>query len=195
LHDFCHIKELPHHGSESIPTSNQRQATIALLQPLGNTDILESCRRARAICPSNSAPNSCRDAKNKFLNFDPLSETWRQEMMKRPPYTRLVFDRTLPPRGIDNSPEIYWDHKMPEKVRLTIRGSEVITLPRTFASTTVIRAKGEVVSFDALFDPEAGVSVRSVKVLKSQFVALGQTRETAEVNRLKNSNAGVAIEG
>ncbi|RAK74296.1 uncharacterized protein BO72DRAFT_516825 [Aspergillus fijiensis CBS 313.89] len=102
LHDFCHIEELPH-----IPTSNQCQATIALLQPLRNTDILESCRRARAICGSNSAPNSCRDAKHEFLNFDSPSKAWRQEMMKRPTYTRLVFDRTLPPRGIDKSPELY----------------------------------------------------------------------------------------
>ncbi|RAH47577.1 uncharacterized protein BO95DRAFT_326329, partial [Aspergillus brunneoviolaceus CBS 621.78] len=148
------------------------QATIALLQPLRNTDILESCRRARAICGSNSAPNSCRDAKHEFLNFDSPSKAWRQEMMKRPTYTRLVFDRTLPPRGIDKSPELYWNHRMPEKVSLAIRDSDVITLARTIALTTVMRAKVEIVSFDALFDPKEGVSVRSVKVLKSQLVAL-----------------------
>lgn len=83
---------------------------------------------------------------------------------------------------------------MPEKVSLAIRDSDVITLARTIALTTVMRAKVEIVSLDALLDPKKGVSVRSVKVLKSQLVALGRARETAEVNRLKNSNAGAAIE-
>ncbi|PYI14503.1 hypothetical protein BO99DRAFT_485150, partial [Aspergillus violaceofuscus CBS 115571] len=190
LHEFYRVEELPHLSSKSTPTPRQLQATIALLQPLRKTDILESCRQPRA-----TPYTGCRNARHEYLNLDPLSKAWRQQMMKLPPFGRLVFDLTLPPRDTSQSPEIYGDHNIPEKVCCVVETRDITTLVRSISLTTVMRAKSEVTSFDVVFNQEDGVPVKGMEGLKGQLVALSQAKGTAEANKRKNANAGVKIDG
>ncbi|PYH80489.1 hypothetical protein BO82DRAFT_355455 [Aspergillus uvarum CBS 121591] len=190
LHDFYHAEELPPLGSESTSIPHQRQATIALLQPFWNTNILESCRQSRA-----TTNTGFRDARYEYLNLDPLSKAWRQQMMKLPLFARLVFDLTLPPRDTCHSPEIYGDQKIPEKVCCVVETRDTMNLVRSIALTTVMRAKSKVVSFDVVFNQEDGLFVEGIKILKGQLVALSQAKGTAEGNKRKNANAGVEVDG
>ncbi|PYI33235.1 hypothetical protein BP00DRAFT_424103 [Aspergillus indologenus CBS 114.80] len=190
LHDFYRVEELSPLGSKSTSIPHQHQATIALLQPLRNTDILESCRQPRA-----TPYTGCRNARHAYLNLDPLSKAWRQQMMKLPPFARLVFDLTLPPRDTRQSPEIYGDDNIPEKVCCVVETRDIMTLVRSIALTTVMRAKRKVASFDVVFNQEDGVSVKGMEILKGQLVALSQAKGTAEANKRKNANAGVEIDG
>ncbi|GKZ86041.1 hypothetical protein AnigIFM56816_000891 [Aspergillus niger] len=153
-----------------------RQAKLALLHPLSKADILESCR-CRTNPPTD--PQLCRYTcdrfRHEFLNLHPLGKMWREELMKIPPFSHLIFDLTLPPNAPnDNNTEppsrwIYWDISMPQESSLGIHDKEVMNIVKTIALTTRIRTKSGNVSFDVVYDPTDGAPVKTMKALQQQL--------------------------
>ncbi|GFN10752.1 sulfite reductase [NADPH] hemoprotein beta-component [Aspergillus tubingensis] len=181
LQEFCLTDDLSRLSIDQGSEPHIRQAKLALLHPLGKANILELCR-----CPTNAPTHqpcryTCDRSRSEFLNLHPLGKAWRKELMKIPPFSRLIFDLTLPPHSPnDNTTEtpkqwIHWDTSMPQEANLGINAKEVANIVTTIALTTRMRMKGDEVSFGIIYDPTDGAHVRNMKGIQKQLAALGTT--------------------
>ncbi|BCR99670.1 uncharacterized protein AKAW2_50012S [Aspergillus luchuensis] len=179
LQEFCLTEDLSRLSIDQESEPRIRQAKLALLHPLRKANILESCR-CRTDAPTDQLCHyTCDRSRHEFLNLHPLGKTWRKELMKIPPFSRLIFDLTLPPHSPnDNTTEtpngwIHWDTSMPQEASLGIHAKEVANIVTTIALTTRMRMKGDEVSFGIIYDPTDGAHVRNMKGIQKQLAALG----------------------
>ncbi|RAL12941.1 uncharacterized protein BO97DRAFT_49051 [Aspergillus homomorphus CBS 101889] len=98
LQEFCVREDLSRLSIEPKPVSHLRQATISLLHPLEKANKLELCRPKMDLSTISESPRrNCDRYKHEYLDLQPLGKIWRQELIKIPPFSRLIFDLTLPP--------------------------------------------------------------------------------------------------
>jgi hypothetical protein len=165
-------KLLPDSGSQTPPT------TLVLLQPLANADMLASCRDPDSRLVRKPNGSVCGASNHEYLNIQPLSLAWRQAVIKAPPISQLTFDLTLPKHeGDEIFEKVYWDTGMPREGGLAVRTQDVMTLAITIATGTRMRADG-VLKFGVAYDETEGVSIKAMKLLEKQLLALGPEYKT-----------------
>ncbi|PKX99682.1 uncharacterized protein P174DRAFT_438116 [Aspergillus novofumigatus IBT 16806] len=169
-------------GGAPQPESQTRKARLVLLQPLVNAELLEACR----ICNDNGLLTS----ENEFLNIQPLSRAWRRAITSIPPFSHLIFDLTLPKETEelnDTFHQVHWDTFIPEEKSLGVPLRDVLTLVRTIATGTKIRASGDV-RFEVVYEEvegAKGIAPRAIASLKKQLLALSQ-----QVREVKDREKG-----
>ncbi|RAL15520.1 uncharacterized protein BO97DRAFT_214471 [Aspergillus homomorphus CBS 101889] len=176
LQEFCLSEDLSRLSIESGSIPHTRRARLSLLHPLEKDDILALCRPKLDLSTVSESPRRhCDHSKHEYLNLQPLGKIWRKELIKVPPFSRLVFDLTLPPSYCNakesSSRRIYWDTSTPQEPSLLIPTKDVFNIVNTIALTTRMRIKAEA-SFDICDDLTGGMSLSAMKALKNQVIAL-----------------------
>lgn len=154
--------------------SKLQQVELAILQPLANADLFDNCRDPESRTMRNRNGSLGGASNCKYLNIQPLSKSWRDELLKVPPVSRLIFDLTLPKRGENNNGsaiKVYWDTAMPEEDCFGIHIRDVMTLVVTIATESRMRTNGAV-SFEVIYDDTEGISLKATALLKKQLLAL-----------------------
>ena len=174
LQGFCGTKGLSSLDNNSFKLSPEsasqpQQMKLVLLQPLANADILKDCRD----------PNfRCLTSNREYLNLQPLSRRWRQELIKITPIPTLIFDLTLPNEGEENNhtfTKVYWDTAMPQEDSIGIHTRDVMTLVITIATEMRMRTNGDVL-FEVIYNDTEGVSLKGMSLLKKQLLALSNNK-------------------
>ncbi|EEA21204.1 conserved hypothetical protein [Talaromyces marneffei ATCC 18224] len=183
LQGFCGTKELSSLDNNSFKLSPEsasqlHQVKLVLLQPLANADMLKDCRdpNSRIVCRPNDS--RCLTSNREYLNLQPLSKSWRQELIKITPIPELIFDLTLPNEGKENNhtfTKVYWDTAMPQEDSIGIHTRDVMTLVITIATEIRMRTNGDV-SFEVIYDDTEGVSLKGMSLLKKQLLALSNNK-------------------
>ncbi|KAJ5825877.1 hypothetical protein N7474_003015 [Penicillium riverlandense] len=167
-------------GPVSSSQPHTRQAMLHLLQPLAAPAMLAACRNpgSRVVrFPDGRASDAVGP---EYLDISALSKAWRQALAKVSPISWLTFNLSLPKpesegEGEDAFQKVYWDTDTPDKGHyLAVVGHDVITLIITIATTTRVRAQGDV-RFEVVYD-ESGASLRHMKLLKEQLLAITGAR-------------------
>ncbi|RAK97245.1 uncharacterized protein BO80DRAFT_448587 [Aspergillus ibericus CBS 121593] len=90
LQEFCLSDDLSRLTIDPKSVPYLRPARLALLHPLKEADILESCRRPKPHRPPARSPPTrsynCDHYRHDFLDLQPLCQLWRQELTKIPPF-------------------------------------------------------------------------------------------------------------
>jgi hypothetical protein len=160
-----------HSGSEA------QQVKLVLLQPLANIDMLTACRNPDSRLIRKSDGSVCGTSNHEYLDIRPLSLAWRQAVTKVPPISHITFDLTLP-RPVEDEKstsgefqKVYWDTAVPKEGGLAVGTQDVMTLAITLATGTRMRADG-ILKFRITYDETEGASLRGVKLLEKQLLAL-----------------------
>ncbi|KAK2757935.1 hypothetical protein FQN54_004341 [Arachnomyces sp. PD_36] len=166
-----------------------QQATLVLLQPLANADMLGACRNPDSRLVPGPDGVMRRTSIFEYLNIQHLSKAWRQALMKVPPIPYLTFDLALPKERGEKSEgsfqKVYWDTGVPERGGLCILTREVMTLANTIATGIRMRADGEV-RFEVTYVESELVSPGGMKTLKGQLLGVAK----AGGPRAKRGGAG-----
>jgi hypothetical protein len=163
--------------------SQIQQATLVLLQPLANADMLATCRNPDSQVVRKPDGSACGTSNHEYLNIKSLSVAWRQAVVKAPPISEITFDLALPKPEEDGKitgnafKKVYWDTAMPQGGGLAVHTRDVMTLAVTIATGTRMRADGEL-RFRVTYDESDGVSLRAMKQLEKQLLALGPEYKT-----------------
>ncbi|RAH61185.1 hypothetical protein BO85DRAFT_506772 [Aspergillus piperis CBS 112811] len=192
-HEFCISEDLSELQPNQKPPPSLREARLPLLRPLEKADILELCIQSPSIHIGDY--NSMVEAQERNLDLQPLSKLWRQEMMKLPPFAKIIFDLTLPLREDEDA--IVWDIGKRREGCFIVGVREVMHIATTIALTTRVRLKGEAVSFDLDYEDldlvyddgsDEVVSWR-LDALREEIRALG----TAKSNEVKGESGGAGV--
>ncbi|GCB22674.1 hypothetical protein AAWM_05559 [Aspergillus awamori] len=188
LQEFCLSEDLSQLRLDQNTVPSLREARLALLRPLERADILKSCTPPPV---TDHDPYFKIKTQAEYLDLQPLSKMWRQELMRIPPFSRIIFDISLPQRhpleaaGCDNS-RIQWDIYRSRNSTPAIPFREVMQMATTIALTTRMRMKGEAVSFDIVYDDENNINdgetdevfLHRMGMLRQQIIELGTDPST-----------------
>ncbi|PKX95328.1 uncharacterized protein P174DRAFT_403998 [Aspergillus novofumigatus IBT 16806] len=179
-------------------SSQTRKARLVLLQPLANAKMLQACRNPQS---RRILKNDCLfTSSNELLDIQPVSRAWRQAIMNAPPFSHLIFDLTLPKETEnckDTFQKVHWDTYIPEENSLGVPLRDVMTLVRTIATEMKMRAKGDGLWFDVVYDEiegSKGIAPRAMAILKKQLIALSQPAPEGKDGG-KGELAGIAGDG
>ncbi|PYH39748.1 uncharacterized protein BO87DRAFT_432342 [Aspergillus neoniger CBS 115656] len=194
-HEFCISEDLSELQPNQKPPPSLREARLPLLRPLEKADILELCTQSPST--HTDGYKSMVEPEERNLDLQPLSKLWRQEMMKLPPFAKIIFDLTLPLR--EDQDAIVWDIGKRREGCYIVRVREVMHIATTIALTTRVRLTGGAVSFDLdyedldlVYDDRSDeiVSCR-LDALREEIRALG----TAPTNEVKGGSEGAGVGG
>lgn len=189
LRDYCGENGLLSLSDDASKLSSElasklQQVELVILQPLANTDMVDNCRDPESRVIRRPNGSLCGASNCEYLNLQPLSKSWRNELMKVPPISKLIFDVTLPKKGEKNNgsaTKVYWDTAMPQEDCFGIHTRDVMTLVITIATETRMRTNGGVL-FEVIYDDTEGISLKGMARLKKQLLALSNNniREDSE---------------
>ncbi|RAH68299.1 uncharacterized protein BO66DRAFT_440230 [Aspergillus aculeatinus CBS 121060] len=151
---------------------------LALLKPLANSETLADCTNHKTdFCADHSEPGQM------CLDIYCLGRAWRQELLKAPPMSFLIFDLTIPfikyqgkgkARAKDTDetePQLAWGDC--ERPCLVVSMREVIHIATTIATTMKIRGKNST-RFAVMYDPAQLIRLDEMIELKKKLRALSR---------------------
>ncbi|RAK79302.1 uncharacterized protein BO72DRAFT_525978 [Aspergillus fijiensis CBS 313.89] len=151
---------------------------LALLKPLANSETLADCTNHKTdFCADHSEPGQM------CLDIYCLGRAWRQELLKVPPMSFLIFDITIPvikyqgkgkARAKDTDetePQLAWGDC--ERPCLVVSMREVIHIATTIATTMKIRGKNST-RFAVMYDPAQLIRLDEMIELKEKLRALSR---------------------
>jgi hypothetical protein len=144
LHDDSDI--ITRMSSLSIePRSNTQDATLAILQPLKDHNMLAACRNPGSKFVLFADGSVCRPSDFEWLNIEPLGLAWRQAMLKIPALSQTTFDLSLPREGENTAGQqkVSWNGMPRSEDGLGIPMQDVANLVVTLATMNRMRTKSD----------------------------------------------------
>ncbi|PWY70861.1 hypothetical protein BO94DRAFT_267215 [Aspergillus sclerotioniger CBS 115572] len=172
LQEYCISEDLSQLSMDPKSVPHSRQIRLGLFHPLGKPDIFKSCCRYEGRHPPYPGMVFTVRDRQEILNLQPLAKIWRQELCKVPPFSRVIFDLTLPPNCRDRG--IEWYSFGRPKSWHGIDTTEAFNLVRTIALTTRMRVKGDV-SFQIIHDQ---TDLKAMKEIEQHVSALNRATST-----------------
>ncbi|PYI31785.1 hypothetical protein BP00DRAFT_342974 [Aspergillus indologenus CBS 114.80] len=149
---------------------------LALLKPLANSETLADCtNRKTDFCTDHSELGQI------CLDIQPLGRAWRQELLKVPPMSSLIFDLTIPSikyngkgkaraKNTDETePQLAWGDR--DRPCLAVSMREVIHIVTTIATSMKIRGKNST-RFVLMYDPSQLIRLDEINELKEKLRVL-----------------------
>ncbi|PYI23528.1 hypothetical protein BO99DRAFT_439807 [Aspergillus violaceofuscus CBS 115571] len=149
---------------------------LALLKPLANSETLADCtNRKTDFCTDHS------ELGQMCLDIQPLGRAWRQELLKVPPMSALIFDLTIPSikyngkgkaraKNTDETePQLAWGDR--DRPCLVVSMREVIHIVTTIATSMKIRGKNST-RFVLMYDPSQLIRLDEINELKEKLRVL-----------------------
>jgi hypothetical protein len=129
----------------TLPRGNTQYATLAIMQPLKDPNMLAACRNPASKVLRRADGSVCGPSDSEFLNIEPLGMAWRQALLKVPAFSQITFDLSLPKEGENTAGQqkVYWQGTGRSEGELGINTQEVFNLVILLATTTRMRTKSD----------------------------------------------------
>lgn len=139
--------------SQHIPS----HIRLALLQPLGDPDVLASCRDPDSRYSRDPAGNRCGLTDYEYLDIRKLSKAWREVWSTFPPsIDRVTFELSLPSPS-EGSERLCWDTAITSGGGVGVIQGHVQRLVLTLSTVMAIRSRKSV-RFDVAYHPPEHLS-------------------------------------